>query len=59
MKLITLNETDQFDEVSSGFATLPPDIFKQRMNEMLESHPNEESKKFWEEYTLEFILFMK
>ena len=45
-----MNESDPFDEIAKKFATLSPDIFKQRMNEMLESHPNEESKKFWEEY---------
>ena len=46
-----MNEPDPFDEIAKKFATLSPDKFKQRMNEMLESHPNEESKKFWDEYS--------
>ena len=45
-----MNEPDPFDEIAKKFATLSPDIFKQRMNEMLESNPNDEIKKFWEEY---------
>ena len=45
------HEPDPFDEIAKKFATLSPDKFKQRMNEMLVSHPNEESKKFWEEYS--------
>ena len=49
--MIALNEPDPFDEIAKKFATLSPDKFKQRMNEMLESHPNEESKKFWDEYS--------
>lgn len=47
-----MNEPDPFDEIAKKFATLSPDKFKQRMDETLESHPNEESKKFWEEYGL-------
>ena len=46
-----MNDPDPFDEIAKKFATLSPDKFKQRMNEMLESHPNEESKKFWDEYS--------
>ena len=46
-----MNEPDPFDEIAKKFATLSPDKFKQRMNEMLDSHPNEESKKFWDEYS--------
>ena len=46
-----MNKPDPFDEIAKKFATLSPDKFKQRMTEMLESHPNEESKKFWDEYS--------
>ena len=49
--MIALNEPDPFDEIAKKFATLSPDKFKQKMNEMLELHPNEESKKFWDEYS--------
>ena len=49
--MIVLSEPDPFDEIAKKFATLSPDKFKQKMNEMLESHPNDESKKFWDEYS--------
>ena len=45
-----MNEPDPFDVIAKNFATFSPDKFKQKMNQMLDSHPNEESKKFWEEY---------
>ena len=46
-----MNEPDLFDEIAKNFATLSPDKFKQKMNQMLDSHPNEESKKFWGKYS--------